>query len=73
MTETLVELSDCVDCPIRHRAVCARCETDELDHLESIKYYRSYSAGQTMIWAGDRMDFVASVVKGVATLSQTME
>ncbi len=26
-----------------------------------------------MIWAGDRMEFVASVVKGVATLSQTME
>lgn len=26
-----------------------------------------------MIWAGDKMDFVASVVVGVATLSQTME
>ena len=26
-----------------------------------------------MIWAGDRMEFVASVVSGVATLSQTME
>ncbi len=22
---------ECGDCPIRHRAVCARCETDELD------------------------------------------
>jgi len=73
VSESILELHDCIDCPIRHRAVCARCETDELEHLESIKYYRSYSAGQTMIWAGDKMDFVASVVVGVATLSQTME
>lgn len=64
---------DCGDCPIRHRAVCARCEGDELERLEQIKYYRSYQAGQTVIWSGDRMDFVASVVTGVATLSQTME
>jgi CRP/FNR family transcriptional regulator, anaerobic regulatory protein len=41
--------------------------------LEQIKYYRSYQAGQTVIWSGDRMDFVASVVTGIATLTQTME
>jgi len=63
----------CGDCPIRHRAVCARCETDELVELEGMKYYRSYEAGQTLIWSGDRMDFVASVVTGIATLTQTME
>ncbi|MFN6979311.1 MAG: transcriptional regulator FnrL [Gemmobacter sp.] len=63
----------CGDCPIRHRAVCARCEPDELDQLEQIKYYRSFEAGQTIIWSGDRMDFVASVVTGIATLTQTME
>ena len=64
---------DCGDCPIRHRAVCSRCETDELARLEDMKYYRSFQAGQTVIWSGDRMDFVASVVTGIATLSQTME
>ena len=64
---------ECGDCPIRHRAVCARCETDELARLEQIKYYRSYQAGQTIVWSGDRMDFVASVVTGIATLTQTME
>ena len=64
---------DCGDCPIRHRAVCARCEADELAQLEQIKYYRSFQAGQTVIWSGDRMDFVASVVTGIATLTQTME
>jgi len=65
--------SDCAECPIRHRAVCARCETDELERLESIKYYRTFEAGQTIVWAGDKMDFVGSVVHGVASLTQTME
>lgn len=64
---------DCGDCPIRHRAVCARCEADELKTLEDMKYYRSFEAGQTVIWSGDKMDFVASVVSGVATLTKTME
>ena len=64
---------ECGDCPIRHRAVCARCESDELARLEQIKYYRSFQAGQTVIWSGDRMDFVASVVSGIATLTQTLE
>ena len=64
---------ECGDCPIRHRAVCARCEADELQRLEQIKYYRTYQAGQTLIWSGDRMDFVASVVSGIATLTPTME
>ncbi len=71
--QSIVPSQDCGECPIRHRAVCARCETDELARLEQIKYYRSYQAGQTVIWSGDRMDFVASVVSGVATLTQTME
>lgn len=64
---------DCGDCPIRHRAVCARCEPDELDVLDGIKYYRTFEAGQPVVWSGDKLDFVASVVSGVASLSQTME
>ena len=63
----------CGDCPIRHRAVCANCETDELAQLDAVKYYRSFEAGQVLVWSGDHMDFVASVVSGVATLSQVME
>ena len=64
---------ECANCPIRHRAVCARCETDELARLEEMKFYRSFEAGQTIAWTGDRMDFVASVVTGIATLSHTLE
>ena len=73
MNETVLDIRDCANCPIRHRAVCAKCEPDELAQLEEIKYYRSYEAGQHIVWSGDPMDFVASVVTGIATLSQTME
>jgi len=38
-----------------------------------MKYYRSFEAGQTVVWSGDRMDFVGSVVTGVARLTQQME
>lgn len=64
---------NCGECPIRHRAVCARCDADELVELDKIKYYRSFEAGQTIIWSGDKMEFVGSVVSGIATLTQTME
>jgi CRP/FNR family transcriptional regulator, anaerobic regulatory protein len=69
----LLQSQRCNDCPIRHRAVCAQCEIDELAELEAMKYYRSFQAGQAVIWSGDAMDFVASVVTGIATLTQTME
>lgn len=67
------DMRQCGDCPIRHRAVCARCDADELALLDQMKYYRSFEAGQTVVWSGDRMDFVASVVTGIAKLTQTME
>lgn len=71
--ERLSQHPECGACPIRFRAVCARCDTDELKVLEGMKYYRSFEAGQPVIFSGDRMDFVASVVTGIASLSQTME
>ena len=73
LQEKQLQHMDCGGCPIRHRAVCARCDNDELETLEQLKYYRSFQAGQTVIWSGDRMDFVASVVSGIATLTQTLE
>lgn len=69
----LQKARDCSGCPIRHRAVCARCEPDELRYLDEIKYYRTFEAGQHVIWAGDQLDFVASVVTGIGSLTQTME
>lgn len=63
----------CAECPIRHRAVCARCDNDELTLLESMKSYKSYEAGEPILWRGDGLMFVASVVQGVAALSKTLE
>mgnify|MGYP002634911060 CR=1 FL=1 len=73
MNAPVFNTRDCGTCPIRHRAVCARCDQDEFEYLEKIKYYRHYEAGQPVLWAGDQMDFVASVVVGMASLTQTME
>jgi CRP/FNR family transcriptional regulator len=52
----------CSECPIRHRAVCARCDDDELLMLEQIKTYRSFKAGDPVLWRGDGLTYVASVV-----------
>ena len=71
--DTSIRPKDCGTCPIQHNAVCARCENDELIKLDKVKYYRNYEAGQPIVWCGDHMDFVASVVTGVAALTQTME
>ena len=71
--DVALDTKECWNCPIKHQAVCARCEPDELSRLEEIKYYRNYEAGQPVIWAGDHMEFVDSVVTGIASLSQTME
>ena len=73
LIRTSTEQANCNDCPIRYRAVCSRCEPDEMLQLEAIKYYRNYEAGQAIVWAGDEMGFVASVVRGVATLGKTLE
>lgn len=62
----------CSDCNIRYRAVCATCDGAELKRLEEIKYYRSFDAGQSIMFEGDEMRFVASVVTGAARLSRTL-
>lgn len=69
----LASQQPCDICPIRYRAVCAHCEKGELEELEIMKFYRSFEAGQVVVWSGDRMDFVGSVVAGMAGLTQQME
>ncbi|MEP3346795.1 MAG: Crp/Fnr family transcriptional regulator [Litoreibacter sp.] len=73
MSKFNLSSENCSECPIRHRAVCSRCEVDELSLLETMKSYRSYSAGEVILWRGEPLDFVASVVSGVANLSKTLE
>lgn len=73
MNFSLHERIQCSDCPIRHRAVCARCDDDEIAELEKIKSYRSFKAGEPILWRGDDLTSVSSVVAGVATLTKSME
>ena len=63
----------CQECPIRHRAVCAKCDTVELELLNAMKSYRNFSAGEVILWRGEPLQFVASLVSGAASLSKTME
>lgn len=63
----------CSDCPIRYRAVCSKCDQDELQRLEAIKVYRSFKAGEVIFKSGDDLKFVASVVEGVASLNKTLD
>ena len=63
----------CKDCPIRHRAVCAECGTDELATLEGIKSYVSVPKGGSITVSGERLDHVSSIVSGCATISRTLE
>lgn len=73
MAHELLASQDCASCPIRHRAVCARCDEDELAQLNAIKFYKTYAAGQTIAMRGDALDIVASVVAGTATLERVIE
>lgn len=73
MNRNASNLESCSDCPIRYSAVCSRCEPGELARMEAAKRYLRFKSGERIVWAGDEMDFVASVVSGTATLSQTME
>lgn len=73
MTLVFNEREKCGSCPIRHRAICARCNDDELALLEKIKSYKTFEAGQPIIWRGDELMAFASVVQGIASLSRTME
>jgi CRP/FNR family transcriptional regulator len=63
----------CNSCPIRHSAVCAECDADELAILERVKSYRTYAPGATMASTGETLDHLSSLVTGCATMSRTLE
>lgn len=73
MTFIFNERDGCGKCPIRHRAICARCDDDELSRLEQTKSYKTIEAGQPIIWRGDELTHFSSLVSGIASLSRTLE
>jgi CRP/FNR family transcriptional regulator len=70
--QTPIVQTHCTDCPIRHRAVCSYADRDQLDHLNAIKYYKTYEPGQEVVAAGEETTAIGSVVEGVVSLSKTM-
>ncbi|MDT8344712.1 MAG: Crp/Fnr family transcriptional regulator [Thermohalobaculum sp.] len=62
----------CADCGIRTRAVCSYCGPQDLQLLDAIKFYKTYDPGQEIVAAGERTDFLGSVVEGVVSLCKTM-
>lgn len=62
--------SRCGTCPARDKAVCAGLDDQARDTFESLARHRRLRKGQTLVWEGDDMPFVASVVEGRLTLSR---
>jgi len=62
----------CKDCAVREHTVCANCGPSELEKLDAIKTYKTFQAGQTIVRAGDKVEFVGSIMRGVAALSKNL-
>lgn len=73
MNVIFTERQECASCPIRHRAVCARCDDDELGRLEKIKSYKTFAPGEMLGWRGDDLTHFSSIVSGIASLTRTLE
>ncbi|QFU08799.1 Nitrogen fixation regulation protein FixK [Rhodobacteraceae bacterium THAF1] len=69
----LTPIIACSNCPIRHSAVCAECDAEELEKLASIKTYKTVPAGASLAEAGERLDHFSSIVSGCASMSRTLE
>lgn len=67
------ELDDCIDCPIRHQAICSRCVDDELLTLDRLKTCRTYAAGEQITYTGQPITHVASLVSGVASVTRKLQ
>jgi CRP/FNR family transcriptional regulator len=72
MPGSALPLPACADCPVRHSAVCARCDARELARLDRIRSRRLYPAGTAIAAAGDTLPYVATVISGCASLTGRM-
>ncbi|QJB70872.1 helix-turn-helix domain-containing protein [Parasphingorhabdus halotolerans] len=65
-------MTACADCPVRNRAICSVLEDGERAILSQIGHRQSLSAGQTLMWEGDKSSVVANVIEGVLKLSTSL-
>ncbi|MGM0586079.1 MAG: transcriptional regulator FnrL [Pseudomonadota bacterium] len=62
----------CADCAVRNHAVCSQCDAQELEFLTSIKTYRNFRPGESILTMGERAPFLGTVVEGVASMSRLL-
>lgn len=53
-------------------AFCATCSPSELTRFENLKFYRHFGRGEKIFRCGKPMDFVATIVTGIATLNHAL-
>lgn len=62
----------CAICGVRERALCGALPREQLPRLNRRACQRHYQAGQFIAAAGQRQDWVATVLSGVVKLTRTM-
>jgi len=67
------DLPRCALCQIKSIGICANSGEEELSWLEDAKLYRRYSAGSMITFAGDRLDYVGSIMTGIASIGGARE
>jgi CRP/FNR family transcriptional regulator len=61
--------SSCSSCPVRHQAICADLEPDELRELRAIGRHKRLPKGKSLLWEGDASVMVANVLEGDLALT----
>ena len=64
---------DCQDCQIRHKAICANSDPEELARLNDIKSYTQYQPDDMITYSGDAIDHVGTLITGMAEISMALE
>ena len=65
-------MTDCTQCIVRNRAICAGLEPGELEALGQIGRKQRVAKGHTVVWEGDDSVVVANVIDGVLKVSMSM-
>lgn len=65
------DLPRCAVCHIKSIGVCAHSSEQELGWLEDAKLYRRFKAGTMIAYSGDKLDYVGSIMTGIASIGGT--
>ena len=63
---------DCADCQIRHKAICAKSDADELARLNSFKSYVEYHPDQIITLSGLATPLMAALAMSLSSITVTL-